>query len=187
MKSTIIEYFENLKGKTVSLIGFGVSHRPVADLFLSHGVSVVVHDKKTPEQMSDVLKEYEGKDIKFVLGENYLDGVSGDVVFRTPGMYFNNSDIAEAIRYAYMNGASVINMSFGGSVISMAAKDALENAYNSCILVAAAADEAGLHSGSADDPTMLVEWLKAKISDGDTVLFKGSRGTDCRRNPGRKT
>lgn len=52
--------------------------------------------------------------------------------------YFNNSDIAEAIRYAYMNGASVINMSFGGSVISMAAKDALENAYNSCILVAAA-------------------------------------------------
>lgn len=52
--------------------------------------------------------------------------------------YFNNSDIAEAIRYAYMNGASVINMSFGGSVISMAVKDALENAYNSCILVAAA-------------------------------------------------
>lgn len=55
--------------------------------------------------------------------------------------YFNNSDIAEAIRYAYMNGASVINMSFGGSVISMAAKDALENAYNSCILVAAAGND----------------------------------------------
>ena len=96
MKSTISEYFENLKGKTVSLIGFGVSHRPVADLFLSHGVSVVVHDKKTPEQMSDVLKEYEGKDIKFVLGENYLDGVSGDVVFRTPGMRPDNKVYVDA-------------------------------------------------------------------------------------------
>lgn len=42
--------------------------------------------------------------------------------------------------------------------------------------IAAAADEAGLHSSSTDDPAMLVEWLKAKISDGDTVLFKGSRG-----------
>ena len=55
--------------------------------------------------------------------------------------YFNNSDIAEAIQYAYMNGASVINMSFGGSNISMAVEDALEEAYNSCILVAAAGND----------------------------------------------
>ena len=52
--------------------------------------------------------------------------------------YFNNSDIAEAIQYAYMNGASVINMSFGGSNISFAVQEALENAYNTCVLVAAA-------------------------------------------------
>lgn len=54
---------------------------------------------------------------------------------------FNNSDIAEAIQYAYMNGASVINMSFGGSNISLAVEDALENAYSSCILVAAAGND----------------------------------------------
>lgn len=55
--------------------------------------------------------------------------------------YFNNSDIAEAIQYAYMNGASVISMSFGGSNISIAVEDALENAYNSCVLVAAAGND----------------------------------------------
>ncbi len=55
--------------------------------------------------------------------------------------YFNNSDIAEAVQYAYMNGASVINMSFGGSNISIAVEDALENAYNSCVLVAAAGND----------------------------------------------
>lgn len=55
--------------------------------------------------------------------------------------YFNNSDIAEAIQYAYMNGASVINMSFGGSMLSIAVEDALENAYNSCVLVAAAGND----------------------------------------------
>ncbi len=55
--------------------------------------------------------------------------------------YFNNSDIAEAIQYAYMNGASVINMSFGGSNISIAVEDALENAYTSCVLVAAAGND----------------------------------------------
>lgn len=55
--------------------------------------------------------------------------------------YFNNADIAEAIQYAYMNGASVINMSFGGSNISMAVEDALTSAYNSCVLVAAAGND----------------------------------------------
>ncbi|MBR2413901.1 MAG: S8 family serine peptidase [Clostridia bacterium] len=55
--------------------------------------------------------------------------------------YFNNSDIAEAVQYAYMNGASVINMSFGGSQISIAVEEALENAYNSCVLVAAAGND----------------------------------------------
>ncbi|MBP3692139.1 MAG: S8 family serine peptidase, partial [Clostridia bacterium] len=55
--------------------------------------------------------------------------------------YFNNSDIAEAIQYAYMNGASIINMSFGGSNISVAVEEALENAYNSCVLVAAAGND----------------------------------------------
>ena len=60
--------------------------------------------------------------------------------------YFNNSDIAEAIQYAYMNGASVINMSFGGSNISIAVEDALENAYNSCILVAAAGNDSACNN-----------------------------------------
>ncbi len=55
--------------------------------------------------------------------------------------YFNSSDIAEAIQYAYMNGASVINMSFGGSTISRAVEEALEEAYTNCILVAAAGNE----------------------------------------------
>lgn len=55
--------------------------------------------------------------------------------------YFNNSDIAEAIRYAYMNGASVINMSFGGYSISIAVEDALMDAYNQCVLVAAAGND----------------------------------------------
>ena len=53
----IKNYFENLKGKTVSLIGFGVSHRPVADMFLSHGVSVVVYDRKSEEQLRDIIKK----------------------------------------------------------------------------------------------------------------------------------
>ncbi len=65
--------------------------------------------------------------------------------------YFNNSDIAEAIQYAYMNGASVINMSFGGSFISIAVEEALENAYNTCVLVAAAGNDSACNDLSCKE------------------------------------
>lgn len=56
--------------------------------------------------------------------------------------YFNNSDIASAITYAYMNGADVINMSFGGTTVTMAVQEALEKAYTTSLLVAAAGNDA---------------------------------------------
>ena len=60
--------------------------------------------------------------------------------------YFNNSDIAEAIQYAYMNGASVINMSFGGGSISFVVREALDTAYTSCVLVAAAGNDSACNN-----------------------------------------
>ena len=54
---------------------------------------------------------------------------------------FNQSDIAEAIMYAYENGADVINMSFGGSACSIAVQDALETAFSCATLVASAGND----------------------------------------------
>ena len=56
--------------------------------------------------------------------------------------FFTSEDIAQAIEYAYMNGASVINMSFGGASLSLATEEALENAYPHSVLVAAAGNNA---------------------------------------------
>lgn len=50
--------------------------------------------------------------------------------------YFQASNIAEAILYAYDHGADVINMSFGGSASTIAVQDALATAYSRCTLVA---------------------------------------------------
>jgi len=50
--------------------------------------------------------------------------------------------IAKGIKYAASHGATVINMSFGSYARSLAMEDALGNAYATCVLVAAAGNDA---------------------------------------------
>ncbi|NQY73543.1 MAG: S8 family serine peptidase [Candidatus Margulisbacteria bacterium] len=55
---------------------------------------------------------------------------------------FLTSDIINALSYAVNNGAHVVNMSFGGRIMSNALEDAIENALsNGLILVASAGNE----------------------------------------------
>ncbi len=100
--------------------------------------------------------------------------------------YFNNSDIAEAIEYAYMNGASVINMSFGGSSISIAVEEALENAYNSCVLVAAAGNDGACNNlaclicdyKSVSYPAALPYVIGVMSTNGDGTAVSGFSNYD---------
>ncbi len=79
-------YFDSLKGKEISVVGLGVSHRPLIALFLQEGLSVTAYDKKSMEELGDFGKEYAEKGVKFILGDGYLDDLKGDLIFKTPGM-----------------------------------------------------------------------------------------------------
>lgn len=67
--------------------------------------------------------------------------------------YFTNSAIAKAVTYAYEHGADVINMSFGGSGVSYAVQEALETAYERCVLVAAAGNDGMPNEGIICKPS----------------------------------
>jgi len=82
----IREYFQSLKSKKVSVVGLGVSHRPLIDLLVKQGIRVTAYDKKTMDQLGDFGREFSEKGVRFVLGEGYLDQLQGDLIFKTPGM-----------------------------------------------------------------------------------------------------
>lgn len=79
-------YFESLKGKSISVVGIGVSHRPLIALLLSQGLDVTAYDRKSLEDLGEFGREYSQKGLKFVLGDGYLDRLAGDYIFKTPGM-----------------------------------------------------------------------------------------------------
>ena len=61
---------------------------------------------------------------------------------------FASTDIAKAIKYAADNGADVINMSFAGTGKSFLVETALQDAFPSCVLIAAAGND-GLPTNDA--------------------------------------
>ena len=91
-------FFESLKNKRIAVIGAGVSHFDLIKLMLSKGLDVTVCDKATREKFdSKVYDELSSDGAKFVLGDDYLDALlDADVIFRTPGMYYNHPVITKA-------------------------------------------------------------------------------------------
>ena len=92
-------YFENLKGKKVLVLGVGVSNRPLVRLLLRYGIDVTCCDKSPREKLEAEVLELEAQGAKLRLGEHYLDGLEGDVVFRTPGLHPDTPQI-QALRAA---------------------------------------------------------------------------------------
>ncbi len=80
-------YFEKLKDKKVLVLGVGVSNRPLVRLLLRYGIDVTCCDKTSREKLDAEVLELEAQGAKLHLGEKYLDGLEGDLVFRTPGLH----------------------------------------------------------------------------------------------------
>ncbi|MBR3894775.1 MAG: UDP-N-acetylmuramoyl-L-alanine--D-glutamate ligase [Clostridia bacterium] len=80
------EWRKRLDGARCTVIGLGVSNRPLVDFLLSHGALVTVCDRKSREELGDVPAQLEARGVVLRLGEGYLDAVDGDFVFRSPGL-----------------------------------------------------------------------------------------------------
>ena len=83
---TIDEYITSLCGKTVAVLGIGVSNMPLIELLCQHGVRVIACDKKSRETLGGRAETLEALGAQLRLGEGHLDDLRADVIFRTPGM-----------------------------------------------------------------------------------------------------
>ena len=93
MISAFEQYFTSLKGKKIAVLGLGVSNRPLVRLLLEFGCDVVGCDRTPREKLEDEVLELEQLGCALRVGDNYLDGVEADVLFRTPGMHPGNPAI----------------------------------------------------------------------------------------------
>ena len=93
MSSAFEQYFTSLKGKKIAVLGLGVSNRPLVRLLLEFGCDVTGCDRTPREKLDAEVLELETAGCKLRVGDDYLEGVEADVLFRTPGMHPGNPAI----------------------------------------------------------------------------------------------
>ena len=85
---TFDEYLNGLSDKTVAIIGIGVSNTPLIRLMLERGIRVTACDRADRAKFNneELLRELEELGADLRLGEDYLENLNQDIIFRSPGI-----------------------------------------------------------------------------------------------------
>jgi len=153
MQTAFDAYFTALKGKKILVLGLGVSNRPLVRLLLSYGCDVTGCDRTPREKLDQEVLALESQGCKLSLGDTYLDGLSADIVFRTPGMH-PNIPVLRALRESGAKVTSEMDVFFQ---------------VCPCTLLAVTGSD-----GKTTTTTLISEMLKAA---GKTVWLGGNIGT----------
>ena len=97
MKRDFIEFKNFIKNKNVAVVGIGVSNIPLINFLLKLGAKVSAFDIKTEEQLGEIVPDFKSKGVNLILGEGYLDKLTGfEVVFKTPSMRIDSEALVRA-------------------------------------------------------------------------------------------
>ena len=95
---SINQYFSSLQNKKVTVLGIGVSNIPLIRMLCRANIKVIARDKRGRDAMPDTAQELESLGVTLILGNGYLSGLDGDVIFRTPGMRPDLPEIQTAVK-----------------------------------------------------------------------------------------
>ena len=94
---TLYEYVDRIKNKRIAVIGVGVSNMPLIELLLDQGCDVTACDRRSFEQMGADGQHLLDIGAKLKLGDDYLEGLDFDLIFRAPSLMPFEKHLQEAM------------------------------------------------------------------------------------------
>lgn len=92
MNERLKSFCEYVKGKKVGVLGVGVTNIPILKLLLKCGAQPVARDRN--EEVAKLVTDL--GDIELKLGEHYLDDITEEILFKTPGIRYDIPALCEA-------------------------------------------------------------------------------------------
>ena len=91
-------WMKKLQGAAVSVVGLGISNRPLVDFLLQKGALVTARDVKSRENLGALADAWEARGVKLICGENYLEHLDQEIIFRAPGIRPDIPAFLEAVK-----------------------------------------------------------------------------------------
>ncbi len=86
-----------IKNGRITVLGIGISNRPLIDWLLMRGAKLTARDRKSYEQLMPLADELTKKGVELILGDEYLENIDEDMIFRAPGIRPDLPQIKSAI------------------------------------------------------------------------------------------
>lgn len=80
------EYVNSIQTKKIAVLGIGISNIPLIRLLCSYGCDVTACDKRSFSELGSVALDLISAGAKLKLGDDYLENLDHDLIFRTPGL-----------------------------------------------------------------------------------------------------
>lgn len=96
INNNLLQFEKEMKNKRVTVIGIGVSNLPLIKYLCHLGAYVTACDKRTKEKLGATADELLDLGVKLNLGENYLENIDAELIFKTPGMRFDVPQLLQA-------------------------------------------------------------------------------------------
>ena len=100
-----INCIDDLRGLVCDVLGIGISNLPLIELLCRSCAIVRARDVKSEDKLGECAKSLRALGVKLILGENYLEEIDGDIIFRSPGIRPDLPQITRAIA----NGALLLS------------------------------------------------------------------------------
>ena len=85
------------RGGQVSVLGFGISNRPLVDILLRLGAIVTVYDQKSSDALGQEARDAEARGARFTTDLGDALSNHPDLIFRTPGIRPDHPAILAAV------------------------------------------------------------------------------------------
>ncbi len=85
-------FIHSLQGKSLAILGMGVSNYPLILKLLQHNIPLTIRDKNPDPRQT----ELEAQGATFITGEGYLQNLVEDILFRTPGLSPHTPELVTA-------------------------------------------------------------------------------------------
>ncbi len=92
-----LQWEERIRASRCAVIGLGVSNLPLVDFLLERGGRVCVRDKKSREELGELVERLEARGVEVRTGESYLSDLHEELIFRSPGLRPDVPELSAAV------------------------------------------------------------------------------------------